>query len=64
MYDFQHEGKRIGGTTSLKRSNAAEYEPGQPLAIRYDPLNPGESKIDLGSDGTPNREHAAKAAHS
>ncbi len=40
MYDFVYGGKRLGGTAAVKRSETsiAEYAPGQPVAVRYDPL--------------------------
>jgi hypothetical protein len=45
MYDFQCEGKRVGGTTSVKqRSPLAELSAGQAITVRYDPLNLGESE--------------------
>jgi len=49
MYDFQSGGESFGGTAFLKQAEigTAEYAPGQPIAIRFDPLNPRESKIDM-----------------
>jgi len=47
MYDFRSGGESFGGTASLKKAEigTAECAPGQPIAIRFDPLNPRESKI-------------------
>jgi hypothetical protein len=47
MYDFQFGDERLGGTAREKLADAARsYFPGQALFVRYDPLNPGQSKID------------------
>ena len=46
MYDFEYGGRRLGGTSTLKiGSPAAEYSPGQAIAVHYDPLNPDRSKL-------------------
>lgn len=46
MYDFQCEGRRLGGRAFLKpRSPHTDWSPGQIIAVRYDPLNPNESNL-------------------
>jgi hypothetical protein len=47
MYDFTYGGESFGGTASLKWNKiaTAEYSPGQPIAVLYDPLNPHESRL-------------------
>ncbi len=50
MYDFQCEGRRLGGAASLKpRSQHTELSPGRTVAVRYDPLNPNQSKLSFQS---------------
>lgn len=48
-YDFEYGGERYGGTSKVKAipglAVKAAYHDGSPVAIRYDPLNPGNSSV-------------------
>ena len=45
MYEFQGEEGRLGGMASLAASSCGRAVAGQTIAVRYDPLNPGESEL-------------------
>jgi hypothetical protein len=47
-YSFTHGGDRFGGTAWVKRrASAADWAPGQPIDVIFDPLNPNKSKASI-----------------
>ncbi len=45
-YSFTYGGDRFGRTSRVKRRvSPADWAPGQPVEVIFDPLNPNESKV-------------------